>query len=165
MSVKAMAVILRVPIEASWKHSARLQVFTDSGSGTVDTNDPLLADPVEVFPNAVRPRGIGADPIGAVPIGHGRPATARRKGIGAHPLGSIPIGSGLAVRPVAVMVAEGYGTYKFAAQAVDEAGNAQSAALVEFEEFVSGEAPPPLARLDYASFNAGTDQVTFDLAL
>lgn len=165
MSVKTLAVRLRVPVEATWEAFARLQVFTDNGSGTVDTADPLLAEPVQLFPNAWRPRGIGADPIGAVPIGHGQPETARQKGIGAHPIGSIPIGSGMAIRPVEVRVVEGFGLYKFAARAVDEAGNSQSAELVEMEKLVSGANPPPLARMDYASFDEVDDQVTFDLGL
>ena len=68
---------------------------------------------------------------------------------------------------ITVMVPQAYGTWMFAARVEDGAENQQAALgtpskLVEVTQFVSGEEPltPELA---YASYDSGTDVVTFNV--
>lgn len=155
---------LTVPVEASWPADATIEVFSDRGGGSIDYTNPLLRRRLNTLRNVVAPQGIGADPIGALPIGHGKAAAVRNvRGLGALPIGAGPIGADLETVEVAVEVGQGCGTYKFAARAVDGAGNKQSGAGNEFEHWVSGEDPPHLEALAVESYHAGNDQFTFSV--
>ena len=161
----SMPVTVRVPVDQSWRAGDTLQVYCDQGSGTIDFTRPLLNPRFDMFPGTFEERGYGGEPYGAVPYGGGAPTTKRGGGYGDQAYGSVPYGGGTAHVDVRVFVGQGFGSYKFAAETFDRAGNVQSGAPVEFSQLVSGGDPPPLRRFDFGSFASVTDQVTFNVAV
>jgi len=159
-----LEVTLRVPVQAGWRASDRLQVFSDVGSGSLDADNPLLTCPLAMFPNDVRSDvthgGWGADPWGSVPWGGVEPVSPFSGGWGADPWGSVPWGGAKPFIEVRVWIGEDFADYKFAAQAIDGAGNVQGS-LVEFTHLVSGENPHTLKSFALDSYDAETDTITF----
>ena len=162
--MSSQTAILRVPIDDGWDAGTRLQVYADFGSGTVDTDTPLLARPFEVFPGQHALRGHGEQPYGRGRVGDGkaaRPVT----GVGRAIYGRTPYGSAPPFVEVPVNVPAAFGQWKFAVKAVDGAGNAQSAGLNEIEAVVSGTEPPPVKSFALHSIHLITGQATFDFTL
>jgi hypothetical protein len=156
-------VTLRVPIDDDRDGGDRMQVYTDLGTGTVDTAKPLLSRGAEVFPGYPPGEGLGDDPIGEYAIGDSRPPL-RRTGIGEEELGNDPIGEGTAEREIDVNVPAGFGRLKFAVEVADAYGNVQAGAAQEVTVLVSGTEPSPLRSFTFGSYDAPSDQVTFSFA-
>lgn len=159
-----IAVTLQIPIEDTWRAGTRIQVYTDWGSGEIDTDRPLLARPVEVFPGQAAQRGVGDDAADLVGTAGGprQPATNT---LASEICGVTPLCEGTAFVEVTVYVPQVYGLWLFGAQAVDEAGNPQDGALTELTELVYGTDPAPLQSFAYDSYDGETDQVTFAFQL
>lgn len=168
MSLRGQRVDLRVEVDPTWRATDRIQVYTDRGTGTVDANVGLLRAPQRIFPDdqrdGVAHLGYGEEPYGKVPYSHERGVTGRDHGYGQDRYGEVGYGETVRVVIVAVDIPQAYGNWKFAAEAVDGAGNVQGA-LVEFTQFVSGEDPPPLASFAFSSYNGGSDKVLFSFTL
>lgn len=156
-------VTLRVPIESSWDGGTRLQVYCDKGTGTVDPTKPLLARPVAVFPGQHAAVGLGRQPVGRGRVGDSKPARKRR-GLGRTRVGITPVGRTPPVIDITVHVPPAFGTWKFAVQAIDRDGNVQTDALQEIAAVVSGTEPAPPKSFAMASYDSGSDQVTFDFS-
>ncbi len=159
-------VAVRVPIAESWRTGATLQLYTDQGSGTVDESAPLLTRRAPVWPSDRGAGGYGEEPYALTAYGVCRPTTSQRGGYGEQPYGLDPggYGAGTEFCEVTVAVAEGFGSYKFAAEAYDRAGNCQYTALAEVTQLVSGEDPRPAETFEYQEYESGTDQVVFGVA-
>lgn len=84
------AVTLRVPIDVDWDAGDRLQVYSDFGSGTIDTTKPLVVRGPDMFPGQQQARGVGVRPVGIGRVGDGK-AARRRGGIGRSRLGVTPV--------------------------------------------------------------------------
>lgn len=157
------AVTLRVPIHEDWDAGDRLQIYTNFGSGEVDTDKPLLRRPVEIFPGQQRSRGLGRQPVGIGRVGDFKAARPRR-GLGTTRAGVTPVGTTPAVIEVTVDLPAAFGKWKFAAKAIDRHGNVQSGDLEVIEAVVSGTEPPPLEAFSYNGYDSETDQVSFDFS-
>jgi hypothetical protein len=158
-------VALTIELDAAWAAAGAVQVFTNQGSGDVDTSKPLLGRARPIRKLVTEPRGLGRDPLGGGALGGGATGRADKLGLGEIPLGRGPLGGEVEVVTVEVAVDPGFGYYKFAARAVDPAGNAQGAAVVESDHFISSEDPPELTGLTFVSHDDGTDQCTFGFTL
>jgi hypothetical protein len=161
----AIRKVLRIAIDAAWRHDDRLQLYTDSGTGTIDTERPLLSRPLRMFPGALPARTSGDHPSGMVPSGADIPAYPHLGGQDEWPAGSIPSGTAVPYIEVPVYVDQGFGTWLFSAEIVDGAGNVQSDPMVEFTHVVSGEEPPALSAFAFASYDAPTDRATFSFTV
>jgi len=153
---------LRIEIDPTWRANDRLQVFTDWGTGTIDTDKPLLFRPVRIFPDDPR-EDVAPRPWMTERLGTAISSRARggRSGIGEEglwPAGGL--GAWKRYRAVEVLLPSAYGTWKFACRVIDGAGNEQGD-LVEFSRFMSGEDPAPVASFAYDSFDDETDKATF----
>ena len=158
------SVTLAVPYDDAWDAGDRLQVFTDFGSGTIDVSQPLLARAVEIFPRQFPARGLGQQPLGVGQAGNGKAARPPGKA-GRTILGVTPLGTAPPLLDVSVDAPPVFGTWKFAARAADRYGNVQAASLAEATTCVSATEPTPLATFRLASYDAGTDVFTFDVAV
>ncbi len=157
-------VTLRVPIDDAWDGGDRIQVYTDFGSGTVDTTRPLTARGFDVFPGQISSRGIGKHPAGAGQAGSMK-ASRPHDGIGSAITGVTPTGTAPPFMSIEVDVEAGFGQWKFAVEAVDRDGTVQAGAKAELQAMVSGTEPSPLKSFDFNNHNGGTDQVTFDFSV
>ena len=156
------AVKLRVPYPDQADAGDALQIYTDFGSGTVDTGKPLLATPLQLFPGRKkRFEGIGTEVIGVNAVG-GLASPPLRSGIGNEIIGQTPVGAGEPFLDVVVLIPPGFGKYKFAAELVDENGNKQAAALPEVQAMVSSIDPPTVKSFSFGSYDGVTDTVTLD---
>ncbi len=155
-----VAVTLRINVPGAWQHGTRVQVFCDFGTGTIDLGQPLLARPIDPYARTVRPRGHGSVAHGSVP--HGA-ATAELGGggHGYHAHGSVAHGAAVSSFVVTVQVPDACGLWKFAAQAIDEAGNAQGDALTEWQAYVSGRQPRPVGGFALVGYDQPSDTLTF----
>jgi hypothetical protein len=145
---------LQVPIDDSYDAGDTLQVFTDFGSGTVDTSKPLLAKTLAMFPTKHPAAGVGRTPVGVGRLGDMRPARPVR-GIGAARTGRTPLGTAPVYLAVNVEVPAAFGKWKFAARITDRFGVVQGGALQTFESMVSGIEPPALEALTFQSVSGG----------
>jgi hypothetical protein len=165
MTMRGQRVVLWVPIESGWRAGDVLQVFTDWGTGTIDETEPLLTRPVRIFPEDIRTTvahpGFGEEEFASSPFG-GTLATPRAEdwGFGRDVFAGVAFGDATPFVRVPVQIPADYGTWKFAAQVTDGAGNEQGE-LQEFSQFISSENPPPLAAFGYSGYNEETDKVTF----
>ena len=155
-------VTLRVPIPGGWDAGGRVQVYTDSGSGTVDTSKPLLARAVEVFPGAVASRGFGITAFGSAQFGDNKPSRPHVAVFGRELFGKTPFCNPEPFVLVGVDVPAAFGKWKFAVEAVDRFGNTQSGGVQEIEAMVSGTEPPPLKSFAVNGYDDPTDRLTFD---
>ena len=156
------AVKIRVPYPDGADAGDRIQVFTDFGSGTIDLNRPLLAQPKAVFRGArKRFAGHGTEVYGESAYATGRQAPDPGLGHGAEIYGVTPYGTVPETMEIAVTVPPAYGLHKFSGRLMDAAGNPQGAALPEVTVFVSSVQPPGLATFEFVSFDAGTRTATF----
>lgn len=160
-----VAVQLRVKLADTWEVGDKVQVYTDYGTGTVDTDNPLLPEPIEMFPGDEPERGLGEGALGEGSLGGVGPPLHYPGGLGETPLGEVPLGDDEPYITVTAYVPDAFGTWKFAAGAVDEAGNVQGDALEEIEAFVSGEDPPALTVFAFAGYDDDTDKATFSFAM
>lgn len=156
------AITLRVPIHEDWDAGDRVQVFTDFGTGTVNLTKPLLPRPVSVFPGKHRARGLGSQPVGSGRVKDGR-ASRPHRGIRTTRVGRTPVGNAEPFVALTVNVPAAFGQWKFAVRVVDAFQNVQAGGEQEIEAIVSGTDPMPLRRLDFDSYDGGSDQVTFNL--
>jgi hypothetical protein len=161
-----MTIRLRIPIDPSWRAADRVQVYSDFGSGTVDTDRPLLNPARRLFPDDPRDANNGGS---IAQNGLCRMALSRRPA--RRPQGMkkrSPLEASLAGTTryvfMDVVVPAGYGMWKFAAEAADGAGNPQGG-LNEFQQFVSGEDPPPLSSFAFDSYDDVNDVVSFSFSL
>ena len=157
-------VTLRVEIDDAWDAGMCLQVYTDRGSGTIDTDAPLLAEPMEVFPNALPSAGFGAFPFGAGEFGSNRPGRPQNGGFGDQPFASVGFGTSSPYVLVTVNVPAAFGAWKFAVESLDAEGNAQGAALVELQRIVSGTEPVQLQSFGVSSYDSQNDVLTLTLS-
>lgn len=162
-----ITVTLKIPVVAGWRALDGVQVFTDYGTGTIDTDRPLLATPRRLFPKEKRDRvkhgGHGSAAYGASPAGEVTAVPQRRSGHASDPHASVAYGAGKDYAELMVMVPQDYGAWKFAARVEDGAGN-QQGSLVELTHFISGEEPLIPGTFAYSSYDSGTDVVTFSLS-
>jgi len=159
------AVAIRVPYPADADAGDALQAYTDFGSGTVDTTQPLLQGPAELFARGVlRSAGLGSEVRGETVPESTLAQPRRAPGLGNEVLGETPCGETPSFQEITVQVPPAFGKHKFAMQMVDEAGNPQGAVLAEVQTWVSSEEPPELSDFAFESYDAGTDRLTFSLA-
>lgn len=157
-------VTLRVPIDDAWDAGDRVQVYTDFGSGTIDTGKPLVVRGFDIFPGQIASRGIGGQPIGVGQAGSMR-ASRPHDGVGAGIVGITPAGAAPPFALIEVEAAAGFGLWKFAVESVDRDGQVQAGAKAELQAVVSGTEPSPLRSFAFDSHSAVTDQATFDFTL
>ena len=156
------AIKIRVPYPAGADAGDRIQVFSDFGSGTIDLDRPLLAQPKAVFRGArKRFAGHGTEVYGESLHGTGRQAPDPGLGHGSEIYGVTPYGTVPETMEIAVTVPPSYGAYKFSARLLDAMGNPQGAALPEVTVFVSSVQPPGLATFAFVSLDAGARTATF----
>jgi hypothetical protein len=162
-----MSVTVRIPVVAAWGAMETVQVYTDLGDGSIDTTAPLLPVRADLFPDTYEVLGYGEEPYGETAYGGEEPTYANNGGYGDQPYGEEADGYGYGTPyiDVVVMVDQGFGTWKFAAEAYNAAGMAQTDPLDEFTQFVSGEQPTPLSSFTLDSYDSGTDRFTFVFAL
>lgn len=154
-------VVLRVPIDDAWDAGDRIQLYTDRGTGTVDTTDPLLVRPQEIFPGEIAARGYGVHPYGVGRAGDfkaSRPSCGIETGV----YGVTPYGTAPPFVEIEVDLPAAHGAWKFAIEVIDRDGTVQAGALSEIQMVVSGTEPSPLSAFAFNNYNAGSDQVTFD---
>lgn len=156
------SVTLRVPIASGWDGRTRLQVYTNFGSGAVDTSKPLLPRPMEVFPGQPVSRGFGARRFGLGRFGDGKPGRGGTAVFGRQRFGKTPFGNPTPFVEVTVDVAAAFGAWKFGVKAVDRFGNVQAGGAEEVTRVVSGTDPPPLKSFAVNGYDSQVDQVTFD---
>lgn len=156
---------LRVKLDPAWRVGDGVQVYTNYGSGEIDTDRPLLHEPAEVFPGQLRSRGLGRGRLGEGSIGGAKPTAFHKGGLGFMPLGIGPLGGSEPYVTITVYVDDAFGVWKFAAQAVDEAGNIQGDALEEIEALVSGEDPPALLAFTFSEYDDVNDKAQFAFTL
>ena len=154
-------ITLRVPIADTWDAGDRLQVYTNFGSGAIDTDRPLLSRPAEIFPGKWPAKGYGRQPYGRGRHGDHR-AGRRRGGLEPTTYCRTAYGRTPATMTVKVEVPADFGMYKFAATVVDRFGTVQEGSLQEIETIVSGAEPAPLKSFARAGYDGQTDIVTFD---
>lgn len=155
-------VTLRIIVPDDADAGDGVQVYTDFGSGTIDTSRPLLAKPAPIF---------GAD-TGRfkrfADFSMSRTFPTQRPGTLRETLGDLAFTKGLVefarYVDVTVQVPPNYGMHLFAGQLVDAAGNEQGGLLPEIAVFVSSSEPPTVRRFAFAGYDAGTDRVTFEVA-
>jgi len=157
---------LRIPIASDWRFDHTIQVYTDQGTGVLDTDNPLLSQPLRSFGDVDEPLPWTENAWGSVPWGNHVPRLDNTGGWGEWPWGEEPNGWCLGgdFCEGTVYVDQGFGDYKFAAKAIDGAGNAQAGALVEFTERVSGEHPEPLSAFAFDS-ELGGGELQFSYSL
>lgn len=160
-----VAVQLRVKLDATWKVGDKVQVYTNYGSGAIDTGNPLLPEPIEILPGVEPFVGLGGGHLGLGALGESRAPQLHTGGLGGLPLGQGALGGSEPNIIVTVYVADAFGVWKFAAGAVDEAGNVQGDALDEIEALVSGEDPPALTAFAFSGYDDGTDKATFSFTV
>lgn len=153
-------ITLRIPVDPSWTAGHHLQVYCDFGLGEIDTDRPLLARPLEVFPGEIEPAGYGESAYGEVPYGDLAPSLGTG-GYGDQGYGEAPYGGGDDYVEAVVYVDDDYGSYAFAAYAIDAEGNEQSDPLDVIEVFVSGREPPMLSGFAFSGYDKGTDTAAF----
>lgn len=142
-----------------------VQVFTDLGTGTVDTATPLLQQPAPLFARGLkRFGGFGTEVYGESDPATGFALPPAAPGFGSEAFGESAYAETPSYREVPVKVPPAFGVHKFSARVVDEAGNPQGDALPVGEFFISSERPPSLRSFTFSGFNAGNDRVTFNLA-
>jgi len=167
MGRRKVEINLQLQVHSTWRSADRVQVYTDSGTGTVDADSPLLPVARPLFPfdplDRVAEGGYGVSPYGVAGYGGG-PVGCGQSGYGIAPYAEGPYAGSYEVAHVTVAVIPGYGDWIFAAQAIDGAGNEQGE-LQEFTKFLSGENPPPLSAFAYSSYDSGTDTLTFGVAV
>ena len=159
------AVTIKVPVDVDWDGGTRLQVYTDRGSGTVDTNDPLLPRAVEVFPGQLVSAGYGQQTYGEGAYGFNTPAPPRTGGFGEQVYGDGPYGESEPYVEVTVNLPAAFGKWKFAVEAIDGEGNVQSDPLTEVAQIVSATEPPTVRGFAFGSYASITDQVTFSIVV
>lgn len=168
MSLRKLRVRLRVQLDDAWRAQDRLQVYTDWGDGTVDAAKPLLSRSIRSFPMDIRRTvhhaGYGLEPYGMTPYGGDLATPVLNSGYGFDPYGEVAYGETARYLWVDVLVPQAHGSWKFAAQAIDGAGNEQGA-LQDFIRFLSGDDPAPLGSFSYDSYDSGTDVVTFAVSV
>lgn len=157
-----MPIILDVDVESDWKFDSTLQIFTDNGSGTLET-DPIFSRPLKSFAETRPPTPWGRQTWGRGAWGGGFFRSMKRRAWGRPRWGIGEWGRSPRYVRILVYVDQGVGNYKFAARAIDGSGNAQSGADVEVIQPVSGEAPFPLAAFDFSSYDSGNDQLLFSV--
>ena len=155
------SVTLRVPIDETWDGGTRLQVYTNSGSGEIDFDSPLLARPVEVFPARPASRGLGGLPLGATRLGDEKPSRPHNAILAEEELGRTPLCGLEPFIDLVVDVPAVFGVWKFAVKAFDRFDNVQAEAGAEIERMVSGTEPVPLESFAVDNYDSETDQVTF----
>lgn len=156
-----VAVQVRVKLDPTWRVGDKVQVYTNFGSGEIDTDHPLLPEPIEMFPGDEPDLGLGQGEMGAGRLGDVGPPSHHTGGLGDLPLGEGALGEDEPYVTVTVYVDDAFGVWKFAAQAVDEAGNVQGDALEEIEALVSGEDPPALIAFTFSEYDDVNDQAKF----
>jgi len=153
------SVTLRIPVPDGWDGRDRLQVFTDWGTGTIDTTKPLLPEPIEVFRLQREAMGVGQQVVGGA---RADLKAGRRPGtLGQGTVGVTPVGQDPETVDVSVELPAAFGPWKFAAQSIDRYGNVQSEALAAITKVVSATEPAGLSGLTFSSYDGGTDRVTF----
>lgn len=152
-------VSLLVEIDPDWTAGARLQLYTDQGTGTVDDATGLLRRPVEVWPGFRPTRGFGLDPFARREVFTGRPPT--RRGCFNAPFAQYPFCQEPGFRRLEVTIPAAYANWMFAAEATDLVGNAQDAALNDSTAMVSGTEPPAVHSFAFYSWDNANSQITF----
>ncbi len=156
-----IAIKLRIPYPEDADAGDALQVYTDFGSGTIDTSKPLLASPQPLFPGqSKRYEGIGTGVLGLHKIG-GRMSPPHGSNLGQTTLGITPTGQAPSYMDVVVLLSPAFGKFKFAAEIVDAEGNKQIAAMPVIERMVAATDPPPLESFSFASYDGMADTFTF----
>lgn len=149
--------LVRVPIASSWRYGAKVRVFSDHKSGTIDLSRALTRASLKAFGAAVEPKGFGDSP-GDVGWGEDKPKAKRPTGFEDFDLDNPEFVEAI------VYVNQGVGDYKFAAKSYDAAGNEQAGGAVEFVQYVSGDSPTPMKDFKFVSYDSGADQATFSFA-
>ena len=153
---------LRVPYPSPADAGDAVQLYTDRGTGTVDTTKPLLQAPAELFPAGLRRfDGFGSEVFGESVPETGFALPPAPLGFGSEIFGETPFGDALAYREVTVQIPPAFGVHQFKSRMLDEAGNPQGDALPLGEFLVSSEQPPSLKSFAFDSYDSGSDRVTF----
>ncbi|HIJ66817.1 MAG TPA: hypothetical protein HPP51_00840 [Planctomycetes bacterium] len=132
----------------------------NSGSGSVDYNNPLSEEKYELFPNRGGARGYGAAPYGHHRYGHA--AASNLPGYGHLPYGHHPYGHGDVYIIVEHTITE-CGEYKFALACFDAAGNLHTGSPEE-EALYIHIAPDAPDGLEPNSYDPDTDVLVLDVA-
>jgi len=160
-------VLVRVPVQSTWVYGTRINVYTDRGTGTIDTSRALNRTPIKVFGESPDPLGgVGDGAAGKVPIGSAQPKAKGDGELGHWEFGEDPNGlaAGTGYVEVVCWIDQIVGDVKFGALAVDAAGNPQGGAMVEWTQYVSGDRPAPLTTFAFSQYDEANDQVEFAVA-
>lgn len=157
-----VAIKLRIPYPETADAGDALQVYTDFGSGTVDTTKPLLASPLPLFPGKIkRSDGFGTGIMGLHRL-DGRLPPMKHTSFGQTTFGVTPMGQVPPYVDVVVYLSPAFGKFKFAVEIVDAEGNKQIAAMPVIERMVAATDPPPLESFAYGSYDGMADTFTFN---
>ena len=160
-----VAVQLRIKIADAWRAGDKVQVYTNFGSGEIDTDHPLLSEPVEILPGVEPFAGFGGGEFGGGVYGDSRAPMMHTGGFGDMPMGQGAFGGSEPYVTVTVYVDDAFGVWKFAAKSVDKAGNLQEDALEEIDALVSGEEPPALTAFTFSEHDDVNDKAKFAFAM
>ena len=153
---------LTIEIPTTWDGGTRLAVYTDRGTGVIDEAAPLSHRPVDVFPGAAMAMGWGEHSWGEGQHGTNYPDLPIA-GLETTTWGESPWGEAPHLITIDLPLGAAYGNWKFSVRAFDFQGNAQGTAPVELTAVVSSRRPNPVARLTFASYDAPTDVLTFNV--
>ena len=154
-------ITLQVPIEDDWDAGTRLQVYSNGGSGAIDTAAPLLPRAKDVFPKALSAAGYGNQVYGVGEYGRNLPDRRANGGYGDQQFGQIDYGDSQPYVEVTCYLPATFGVWKFAVEAIDAEGNVQAGGLEEIERVVSGTEPSPMTDFSLSSYDSETDTFTF----
>ena len=156
---------LRVPCDDDWEADDRIQVYTDYGTGVLDTDAPLLSRAVAMFPGVHFPGGYGGNDYGSVDYGSEHPTWPHTGGYGDHAYGELDYGADDPYIVIPITIEDAVGDWIFGVAVVDGAGNSQSGAIAETTYHVSGEDPTPAGTFVFSAYVSESDQCEFTIGL
>jgi len=156
-------VVLRIPYPSDADGGDAVQVYSDFGSGTIDTTRPLLPVPVPLFPGrTTRFSGLRSVRLGRTGFAPFTPPPLRAADMASVIHGVTPYPPTTPYREVVVMIPPGFGDYQFQARLTDENGNEQAANFPAITAIVSATTPPTMRRIELGGYDPVGDAVTID---
>ena len=134
------------------------QIYSDSGTGQIDYNNPLTAGPIKVWPVWQDKAGFGMSKFGASDFGYDS-AAAVGFGKGSFGNGQFGLDADTFEWVSPPMQA---GVYKFAVKVADEAGNQSSGS--ETGQITVTPAARPAEQVSISSFDKQTNQLVLNIS-
>lgn len=145
--------IVSWPMEQSVPLGATYDVYSDSGTGTIDFTAPVNADPIDAWPANSSKAGLGLGALGTLALGFG--GGGYGLGLGALGMGPLGIGTALASFTTPLMPDS---QVLFAVLARDAAGNELASTTTIASVTLAGTPRPP-TNLTVQSYDAAGDRL------